>query len=220
MAHRYTQLLNVIDAVKPESMVEVGTWNGDRATAMIMRALQHRDFVTYDGYDLFSGASVASDARESNVKRHVPLAEVVAKLEGLHRLIATQHPAKDFVHSLQPGDTRITLHPYPVARVDLAYIDGGHSLETIWGDFWALAAAPVLVLDDYYTNDESGRGIDILKFGCNDLVRYLINAGAARSVEILPVKDPVRGGGWVQFVRVENVNPAARTNRLRQAGAA
>ena len=44
--------------------------------------------------------------------------------------------------------------------------------------------------DDYYTG-----GPDTEKVGCNRIVAEL-------SHEILSIKDPVVGGGWVQMVRV------------------
>jgi hypothetical protein len=45
-------------------------------------------------------------------------------------------------------------------------------------------------LADYYTG-----GIDTERMGCNKLLKGLKH-------EILPEKDPVRGGGFVQMVRV------------------
>ena len=44
--------------------------------------------------------------------------------------------------------------------------------------------------DDYYTG-----GIDTKRMGCNRVVEALRH-------EVLPVKDPVKGGGWTQMVRV------------------
>lgn len=179
---RYAQLDGVIAIVKPQSIVEVGTWNGDRAIQMATEALKHQKKVDYLGFDLFENASRETDDRELNVKAHFSLEEVDAKLKAF----AGGNPG--FSYALTKGDTRDTLGNHTV-KADLVFLDGGHSIETIRNDFEAVKTSKVVVLDDFYVQDETGCP-DIDKFGCNQIVSKLPHL-------ILPLSDGVRGGGRV-----------------------
>jgi predicted O-methyltransferase YrrM len=184
---RYGQLIAACFKAQPAAILEIGTWNGERA----LQLLQAAPYARYYGFDLFEDATAVTDAEEMNVKRHWPLADVEHKLKGYRAL-------------LTKGNTRDTLakfnHP-----VDFVWMDGGHSVETIASDFAHVrrlalldfdnvrrAALPeaAIYLDDYYTGP-----IDVTKFGCNQLVAGLKH-------EVLPAADPVTGGGLVQMVRV------------------
>ena len=186
--NRYAQLLEIIDRHKPRTIVEVGTWNGDRAVEMAERALTHMPEVFYWGFDLFDEATAETDARELNVKPHWGLEEVTKKLEA----VKARHEGFNF--SLVRGDTRLTLKAMEdSASVDLAFIDGGHSVETVANDYAALKDAAVVVLDDYYTPDGQGRCPDFTKFGCNRLVDEV------GDYVLLPVIDTMPAGGLVQM---------------------
>ena len=54
---RYQQVSRIIGLVKPATIVEIGTWNGDHACIMAAAALKHRATVHYTGYDLFDAAN-------------------------------------------------------------------------------------------------------------------------------------------------------------------
>lgn len=180
---RYDQLLPIIDKHKPKTIVEVGTWNGLRAIMMATKALEHGP-VHYLGFDLFEDATDETDERELNVKAHNTEAEVAG------RLIEFQDKNPGFTFDLMKGDTRETLPAYSSAlneEIDLAFIDGGHSVETIQSDYECLKHAKVIVMDDFYT----GRDSD--EHGCNSVVKGLDHV-------VLPKKDPVKGGGKVQMV--------------------
>lgn len=193
MAERYAQLDAEIARAKPSRIVEVGTWNGARAQQMIAAALRAAPVVEYIGFDLFEAANDQTDAAESNVKPHHCLTNVETRLKA-------KYGGDQVAIKLVGGNTRQTLARCLV-RPDFAFIDGGHSIETIASDYAALKHCPAIVLDDFYSEDEQGRGIDVTRFGCNMLVSELLAAGQVQ-VDLLPVKDPVRGGGYVQMVAV------------------
>lgn len=189
---RYNQILNIIAHIKPRTIVEVGTWNGLRAIMMATEALKHQESVHYIGFDLFEDANEETDKRELNVKEHHSVQDV------WHRLLCFQQDHPGFTARLIKGDTRGTLFtPHSadpltdVSNVDLAFIDGGHSIETIRNDYEALKNAKVIVFDDFYT------GRDISKHGCNQLLEELAKEG--KRVAVLPQADPVKGGGKVQM---------------------
>lgn len=178
---RYNQLIPIIEKSKPKTIVEVGTWNGHRAIMMATEALKHQKEVHYTGFDLFEDATAETDDKELNVKPHH------AKSEVEKRLKAFQDENPGFKFSLIKGDTNKTLWSYDFPSIDLAFIDGGHSVETIKNDYDALQHAKVIVMDDFYV------GRDTAQHGCNEIVKDLDHV-------VLPQKDPVKGGGKVQMV--------------------
>ena len=174
---RYDQLIAAVRTKNPKSILEVGTWNGVRATEMLN--ICHG--ATYYGFDLFEDATLDTDAEEMNVKAHNYMSSVLDRLTGFD------------VH-LFKGNTRETLARFN-EKVDFVWLDGGHSVETIRSDWEnvkrCLNEDAWVFFDDYYTGPE----IDIEKFGCNLIVKDLKH-------QILPEKDWVKGGGSVQMVRV------------------
>lgn len=173
---RYSQLIAACHRAQPAAILEIGTWNGERAQQL----LQAAPGAKYYGFDLFEDASAKTDAEEMNVKPHSTLDEVKRRLLGYR------------VH-LTKGNTRNTLPEFH-NPVDFVWMDGGHSLETIASDFANVRRVAMpdaeIYLDDYYTGP-----IDTDKFGCNRLVADLKH-------DVLPVTDYVKGGGFVQMVRV------------------
>jgi predicted O-methyltransferase YrrM len=178
---RYDTILELINVFKPQSIVETGTWSGRNAHRMITEAQKHHKDISYTGYDLFEDATSETDAQEFNVKPHNKMADVESALRGTEAKI-----------HLVKGNTRQTLQSY---TADLAFIDGGHSLETIEHDYQALKGCNLIILDDFYSADSQGRMPDISKVGCNLLVERLPHA-------IIRGTDQVEGGGIVNLAVV------------------
>lgn len=159
---RYAQILDVIDQIKPRSIVEIGTWTGERALQMIQEAAKFRPIgeIKYGGFDLFEDQTGEQLRREFS-KRSAPV-EVVRR-----RLKATGAQV-----GLLKGPSCITLQDAPDA--DLFFIDGGHSEETIRQDWehvqLRMSYDSVVIFDDYYVG-EHPEGI-----GCNQIVDSLDQA--------------------------------------------
>lgn len=172
---RYNDLLRAVLELQPRAILEIGTWNGIRAAQM----LHLSPGAKYYGFDLFEEATPETDEEEKNVKPHFTLEAVKERLAG-------------FDAKLYRGNTRETLKDFN-EPIDFAWIDGGHSVETIRQDWEnvkrVLVPGAAVFFDDYYT------GIDTEQFGCNKIVEDLPH-------EVLPQRDPVVPRGWVQIVRV------------------
>ncbi len=182
---RFQQLLKIVDKQKPKTIVEVGTWNGVNALRMATVALQHNKEVHYYGFDLFEDATPENDESELNVKQHASIDDVCT----LFNSFAEQH--KGFTYTLSKGNTKETLSADgPWKNADLAFIDGGHSVETIASDFENLRGCKVIVLDDAYFPDEAGNCVDTKKFGCNFIAEK-------ENVIILPLRDVCNLGGQI-----------------------
>ena len=183
--NRYRQINTVLSIERPKSILEVGTWNGYRAIEMMTAAKAE----AYYGFDLFETGTRELDKIEFNAKPRRPLSAVANLLQGR------------FFFALFPGNSKETLpeflKDYGENSVDFAYIDGGHSVETIESDWQNVSRIVkpngLILFDDYYTD-----GPDVEKVGCNKTVEHLIH-------EIFPVTDPVVGGGKVQLVSVRNI---------------
>lgn len=176
MAERYAQLLSAIRTKNPKAILEIGTYNGDRALQMLKLCSTAK----YYGFDLFEDATPETDAMEKNVRPHHFMRDIHDKLTGYDAY-------------LFKGNTRETLKNFS-EPVDFVWIDGGHSIETIrsdWENVKRVATRDAWIFfDDYYTGP-----IDTKTMGCNEIVKDLVH-------EVLPIKDPVVGGGWVKMVRV------------------
>jgi predicted O-methyltransferase YrrM len=151
-ALRYDNLVAEIDRVKPARIVEVGTCKGERSEMMIRAALKHRLDVEYVGFDLFEPPPEAEFSARTQPEA---LERVTLRLGGLGAKV-----------TLVKGDSRKTLKHPKVRNIDLAFIDGGHSDETVRSDFAAILpamrpGAPIM-LDDYWNYPGGG--------GCNALV--------------------------------------------------
>lgn len=194
--------LSVIDAVRAErarTILEVGTWNGDRALAMAAAALEGSDSAVYIGFDLFEDITTEKSRQELNVKILSYEAMVRSRLE------AFKAKNKGFSFFLHKGDTRSTLprfiSSFGAGRVDLVWLDGGHSVETVSSDwshcYRVTRPGGVILMDDFYSDVDQSF---LERFGCNRLVERLGREG--HDIKILPDKDPVVGGGLVQIAKI------------------
>jgi predicted O-methyltransferase YrrM len=183
---RYDKILSLVELCEPRSIAETGTWNGKNAIRMIEKASNYHNNPQYIGFDLFEEATAKTDAEEFNVKHHNNHGDILASIKQ-----AVPHAEVNLIK----GNTRDTLKPL---IVDFAFIDGGHSLETIQHDYEMLKKSSVIVFDDYYTPDTNGVMPDISKIGCNLIVEKLPHL-------IIRAEDPVSGGGFVNLAVVFGV---------------
>ncbi len=141
---------------------------------MITEASQYGP-VEYYGFDLF-GPCPESEMPKS--KMAPPIGRVQAKLE---QVIAGR-PA---TVRLFKGNSRETLPEAELPPMDLIFIDGGHSVETIKSDWihcWRLMhAKTVLFFDDYYKDRPTA--------GCKTIIEEIMKTGQYH-VEILDTPEP------------------------------
>ena len=185
MKARYHRLIEVVEEVKPKKIVEVGTWRGDTAIAMMVKAAEMNPTATihYTGYDLFEAATDETNEYEMNGKGFCTVDDVKERIEKFDKL--TDYKKKV---TLVRGNTNEVMKKH---KADIAFIDGGHRVETIENDFSYVKESKVVVFDDYYNAEISPMDLEL--FGCNKL----IDALPQDEVEIfLPEKDKVGIAIW------------------------
>lgn len=179
---RYINLRNEIALRKPQSILEIGTWNGNHAKEMIQLAQQFNKHITYYGFDLFEDFDLKDS--EFCPKQPAKYQEVWQKLQATKAKIW-----------LIKGNTNTSLHGFPFSPVDFIFIDGGHSLETINND-WngiqpAIYSKTVILFDDYYLKRND--------VGCQLLIHSLEEIGSW-NIEYLKPIDECNGG--TQMVKI------------------
>lgn len=162
---RYVNLFRTIYRRRCRNLVEIGTWNGVHAEQMIRVAAVRSGVhaVRYTGFDLFEELTEEQFHQEFS-KRPPSFEEVLRRLERTGAGV-----------SLYRGSTRETLpRATPeLERADLVFIDGGHSIETISGDWDAVRRAmgprTTVLFDDYYPD----RLRELEGLGCQSIIDAL-----------------------------------------------
>lgn len=180
MAKRYHQMIPIIAALKPKTIIEVGVHRGKRAAMLCLEALRHSSQVNYAGFDVFDTLGDKFQADALNGKGTPTMAQAEASLNP----ISLQYLR--FRYSLTVGDTRETLKNTEIVA-NFAFIDGDHRVDAIRSDYHALRHCDVVVFDDYYRAGPNGNLPDLSKYGANAVVDELIAQG--KNVEILPTGD-------------------------------
>ena len=168
---------------------------------MALAAFETCSTVHYVGFDLFEEANEELDKIELNSKRHNTLNAVIERLQQFADKMKEQ--GKTFNFNLFKGDSKETLPAAAnfTAGASFAYIDGGHSEETVRSDYHNLKHVPFIVFDDFFTKDENDKILEDVYLGTNRLVQDL---GKTIKCVVLPSQDRVKGGGITHIVAVFN----------------
>ena len=194
---RYKQLADIVrsysDGLSSFSIVETGTWNGGRAIEMALAAFENVDTVHYRGFDLFEDATEETDKIELNIKQHNTYNAVSNRLRQFSQKM--KENGKGFTFTLYKGDTKKTMESHQFNDVDLAYIDGGHSYDTVSSDYNQLRQVPVVVFDDYYSFQEKDKEVPEEHSGIINTFKEITK----RNKYILPSSDITAFGSHVHL---------------------
>ena len=176
---RYRNLLRAVYEGRCQRILEIGTYDGRHAAQMIETAniFYPRHEIEYYGFDLFDALTEEELVKEASKKP--PTYEVVKqKLEKIGAKIR-----------LHLGYSHDTLPSFVAENqpIDLIFIDGGHSIQTISSD-WEnvkkiMRKNTVVIFDDYYSNQEP----EVKGIGCQTIIDALDRN--AYQVEMLKPQD-------------------------------
>jgi predicted O-methyltransferase YrrM len=142
---RLGNLQRLIKERKPQTIVEIGVWRGETARRMIQAAARHNRDICYWGFDLFSQGMTDEILKREVSLRPTTISEIERQLEGLGAKV-----------TLVPGDSTETLPATELPPIDFAFVDGGHSYETVsadWRNLRPRLSLGALVVFDDYTNE-------------------------------------------------------------------
>lgn len=203
-AERYKKLAALVRHYSKDlesfTIVETGTWNGGRAIEMSLAAFEAVDTVHYRGFDLFEDATEETDKIELNIKPHNHTEAVSKRLAQF--AVKMKEAGKKFTYRLYSGDTKETMKKGRFNDVDFAYIDGGHSYDTVKSDYSFLEEVPVVVFDDYYSHEEEGF-LDNPEY--NGIIRTFKEI-KGRYKAVLPSDDKTAFGGVVHLAVATHKN--------------
>jgi predicted O-methyltransferase YrrM len=172
----------LIRASKPVTIVEIGVWRGETARRMIKAAARYNTDIRYWGFDLFSDGMSAEILKREVSLTPMTVSEVERQLEGLGAKI-----------TLVPGDSTETLPATELPPIDFAFVDGGHSYETVsadWRNLRPKLSPGALVVFDDYTNEAA---VEHEGYGVRALVEQL--KGEYRVDLLRPIDDFPRSYG-------------------------
>ena len=146
MIQRYKHVIECVEQCHPKVIVDIGVWNGKRSVQIIRKAREINSGISYWGFDLWEDLS---DKQWIDEFMNPKPKSVFEEAEGRIRdAIGTDK------WILVKGDTKIVLPAMDLPLIDFAFIDGGHSLETIESDWGCLSKRlhknSVVVFDDYW----------------------------------------------------------------------
>lgn len=187
---RYAQLLLIVFLKRPKSIVEIGVYKGKRSKELIEVAKIFNNKINYYGFDLFELFNRKIDLKEFSKKPNSE-DDIKYKLSKLANV------------TLFKGFTYNTLLTFN-KKIDLIFIDGGHSVKTIANDWHYVKKMmhkdTYVLFDDYYSNNKK----IIRKFGCNKIISELPDIYQSN---VLPIKDKIKrlNNTKVQMVLVKKV---------------
>ena len=201
---RYRYLVKKVTEHKCKKIMEIGTHQGYHSVQMIQYSalLDNRtDNIDYYGFDFFKPYEIDVNSGDVKIPFDIEKVRSILKSGGQYAnrgAYAYKNLILDEknIH-LYKGDTRQTIPEFvssnPDLKMDLIFIDGGHSIENIqtdWNNIQPLIDESTVIIFDDYNKPE-------LDWGCNTIVNNLnLNDW---NVEVLPECDWER----TYFVLVE-----------------
>jgi hypothetical protein len=201
--NRYKQLADTIRHYKPKSIIEVGAWNGGRAIEMALAAFESQDEILYRGFDLFEDGTSETNDEEFNLKAHNTQSAVIKRLQDFRSKMMEKK--KVFTFELGKGNSKDTLKDRDDLNADFVLIGGGNSIATTKSDYNNLKHNPVIVMDNFFREDEDKKNAPEKYHGTNKVVDSLPK-GKKKGIRrwVIPSQDIVRGGGHTHLALILN----------------
>ena len=160
---RYEQLYQEVDILHPRTICEIGTNDGINAVNLYQRASQYSNDVEYFGFDLFESIDDVTFMREFSLL--APTKKEVDRFLGRKGVRKRHLFSGNTMESLPREKDRLP-------AMDLVFIDGGHSEETVasdWENVKHLLHEKSVVFFDDYPNWGVGPVVDGIDSGLWDI---------------------------------------------------
>lgn len=141
---RFTELSKAIAETKAKILIEVGVYRCERSRVMINEALKYNKDISFYGFDLFQYMTNELSSKE------VSRSQFPFSSKNAFTVLVNEFPTVNL--NIIPGDSKITLADQNIP-FDVAFIDGGHSLETTQSDWDNISRmmkpGSIVLIDDY-----------------------------------------------------------------------
>tara|TARA_B100000767_G_scaffold165444_1_gene154980 strand:- start:248 stop:877 length:630 start_codon:yes stop_codon:yes gene_type:complete len=162
-------LLNEIDNYKPKNFLEVGVFQGVTSRNVCEKLnINNNGNFSFHGIDIFEDSNINVDNKEmthkhsklSNPFKHLLFNIILKKnLFSIKSIYKFLNKFKDNVH-LYKGYSNTELPKIDLSKIDMVFLDGGHSYETVSSDLSLILKeikkGKVIICDDY---DQKNYGV-------------------------------------------------------------
>ena len=171
-------LLNQIEIYKPKNFIEVGVFQGVTSRNVCEKLYEiHKENFLFHGIDIFEDTNINIDNKEMTIKHNKisnPFKHLVFNIilkKNLFSIDSIYSFLKKFKNNvlLYKGFSETQLPKIDMSKIDMVFLDGGHSYETVRSDLSLILKGikknKIIICDDY----------DQVDYGVKKAVDELLN---------------------------------------------
>ena len=171
-------LLDQIEIYKPKNFIEVGVFQGVTSRNVCEKLYEiHKENFLFHGIDIFEDTNINIDNKEMTIKHNKisnPFNHLIFNIilkKNLFSIDSIYSFLKKFKNNVQlyKGFSETQLPKIDMSKIDMVFLDGGHSYETVRSDLSLILKGikknKIIICDDY----------DQLTYGVKKAVDELTN---------------------------------------------
>ena len=171
-------LLDQIEIYKPKNFIEVGVFQGVTSRNVCEKLYEiHKENFLFHGIDIFEDTNINIDNKEMTIKHNKisnPFKHLIFNIilkKNLFSIDSIYSFLKKFKNNVQlyKGFSETQLPKIDMSKIDMVFLDGGHSYETVKSDLSLILKGikknKIIICDDY----------DQVDYGVKKAVDELLN---------------------------------------------
>tara|TARA_B110000114_G_scaffold62903_1_gene66869 strand:- start:15 stop:644 length:630 start_codon:yes stop_codon:yes gene_type:complete len=171
-------LLNQIEIYKPKNFIEVGVFQGVTSRNVCEKLYEiNKENFLFHGIDIFEDTNINIDNKEMTIKHNKisnPFKHLIFNIilkKNLFSIDSIYSFLKKFKNNVQlyKGFSETELPKIDMSKIDMVFLDGGHSYETVRSDLSLILKGikknKIIICDDY----------DQVDYGVKKAVDELLN---------------------------------------------
>ena len=171
-------LLDQIEIYKPKNFIEVGVFQGVTSRNVCEKLYEiHKENFLFHGIDIFEDTNINIDNKEMTIKHNKisnPFKHLIFNIilkKNLFSIDSIYSFLKKFKNNVElyKGFSETELPKIDMSKIDMVFLDGGHSYETVRSDLSLILKGikknKIIICDDY----------DQVNYGVKKAVDELLN---------------------------------------------
>ena len=155
-------LLDQIEIYKPKNFIEVGVFQGVTSRNVCEKLYEiHKENFLFHGIDIFEDTNINIDNKEMTIKHNKisnPFKHLIFNIilkKNLFSIDSIYSFLKKFKNNVQlyKGFSETELPKIDMSKIDMVFLDGGHSYETVRSDLSLILKGikknKIIICDDY-----------------------------------------------------------------------